>query len=68
MVHFIPRTTNFLLENEKITYYFHTLRSFVWCVLEHIGKRDEQRPWDCHGSQKILTQKLRNVERICLLT
>lgn len=50
MVHFIPRTTNFLLENKKITYYFHALRSFVWCVLEHIGKRDEQRPWDLHGS------------------
>lgn len=31
MAHFIPRTTNFLLEN-KITYYFQALGSFLSSV------------------------------------
>lgn len=38
MARFIPRTTNFLLENKK--YYFHAMGSFVWRVLEHIGKQN----------------------------
>ena len=67
MVHFIPRTTNFLLETKKITCYFHTLGSFVWCVLEHVGRQDKQWPWRCYGSQGILIwcTVLRNTERIC---
>lgn len=37
MVHFIPRTTSFLLETKKIAYYFQALGSFVWCVWEQTG-------------------------------
>lgn len=44
MVHFIPRTTNFLLETKRVTYYFQDLRSFVWCVWEHLAGKTNNDP------------------------